>query len=199
MKLKILTKGIIKDNPIFIQMLGMCPTLAVTTSMENGFGMGMATMVVLILSNLIISLIRHLVPDKIRIPIFIVIIATFVTIVEMVLEAYIASLYSALGLFIPLIVVNCIILARAESFAFSNNPFDSILDGIGMGIGFTLGLSILGLFRELFGTGTIVFFGVNLLKLPIPPTVSMILPPGAFLVLGLLLAAKNAFIKEGGK
>ncbi len=196
MKLSNLTKGILRENPIFVQLLGMCPTLAVTTSMENGFGMGAATLVVLILSNTIISLIRKFVPEKIRIPIFIVIIATFVTIVEMSLEAFVPSLYAALGLFIPLIVVNCLILARAESFAFSNNVVNSILDGLGMGLGFTLALSVLGFFRELLGTGKIIFFGTNLISLPIPATISMILPPGAFLVLGILLAILNSLKKN---
>lgn len=192
MKLSNFTKGIIKENPIFVQLLGMCPTLAVTTSMENGIGMGLATTAVLALSNLLISLLRKAVPNKIRIPIFVVIIATFVSIVEMVMEAYVPSLYSALGLFIPLIVVNCIILARAEAFASLNNPLDSLLDGLGMGIGFTLSLSILGLLREILGTGQLNLFGMPLLNLGIQPTITMILPPGAFLVLGLLIALINA-------
>lgn len=192
MKLSNLTNGIIKENPIFVQLLGMCPTLAVTTSMENGIGMGLATTAVLVLSNLLISLLRKAVPNKIRIPIFIVIIATFVSVVEMVMEAYVPSLYGALGLFIPLIVVNCLILARAEAFASSNNPIDSLLDGLGMGIGFTLSLSILGLVREILGTGQLTLFGANLLNLNFEPIITMILPPGAFLVLGLLIALKNA-------
>lgn len=193
MKISNLTRGIVKENPIFVQLLGMCPTLAVTTSMENGIGMGLATTAVLAMSNLLISLIRKLVPEKIRIPIFVVIIATFVTIVEMFMEAYMGALYSALGLFIPLIVVNCIILARAESFASVNGPIDSLFDGIGMGLGFTLSLSILGLVREILGTGSLILFGKTLFSLPIPPTITMILPPGAFLVLGLLIALKNAY------
>ncbi len=192
MKLSNLTRGIIKENPIFVQLLGMCPTLAVTTSMENGIGMGLATTAVLALSNLLISLLRKAVPNKIRIPIFVVIIATFVSIVEMVMEAYVPALYSALGLFIPLIVVNCIILARAEAFASINKPIDSLLDGLGMGIGFTLSLSLLGLIREILGTGQLTLFGMRLLNLGIQPTITMILPPGAFLVLGLLIALKNA-------
>ena len=192
MKLSNLTRGIVKENPIFVQLLGMCPTLAVTTSMENGLGMGLATTAVLAMSNLLISSLRKAVPNKIRIPIFVVIIATFVTIVEMFMEAYMGALYSALGLFIPLIVVNCIILARAESFASINGPIDSLFDGIGMGLGFTLSLSILGFVREILGTGKLVLFGTRLLDLPIPSTITMILPPGAFLVLGLLIAGKNA-------
>lgn len=192
MKLSNLTRGIVKENPIFVQLLGMCPTLAVTTSMENGLGMGLATTAVLAMSNLLISILRKAVPNKIRIPIFVVIIATFVTIVEMFMEAYMGALYSALGLFIPLIVVNCIILARAESFASINGPIDSLFDGIGMGLGFTLSLSILGFVREILGTGRLVLFGTRLLDLPIPSTITMILPPGAFLVLGLLIAGKNA-------
>lgn len=192
MKISNLTRGIVKENPIFVQLLGMCPTLAVTTSMENGLGMGLATTAVLAMSNLLISILRKAVPNKIRIPIFVVIIATFVTIVEMFMEAYMGALYSALGLFIPLIVVNCIILARAESFASLNGPIDSLFDGIGMGLGFTLSLSILGFVREILGTGKLVLFGATLVNLPIPATITMILPPGAFLVLGLLIAGKNA-------
>ncbi len=192
MKISNLTRGIVKENPTFVQLLGMCPTLAVTTSMENGLGMGLATTAVLAMSNLLISILRKAVPNKIRIPIFVVIIATFVTIVEMFMEAYMGALYSALGLFIPLIVVNCIILARAESFASLNGPIDSLFDGIGMGLGFTLSLSILGFVREILGTGKLVLFGATLVNLPIPATITMILPPGAFLVLGLLIAGKNA-------
>lgn len=192
MKLSNLTNGILKENPTFVQLLGMCPTLAVTTSMENGIGMGLATTAVLALSNLLISLMRKAVPNKIRIPIFVVIIATFVSIVEMIMEAYMGALYGALGLFIPLIVVNCIILARAEAFASLNGPLDSLFDGIGMGLGFTLSLSILGLVREILGTGQLTLFGTQLIRLGIPPTITMILPPGAFLILGLLIALKNA-------
>lgn len=192
MKLSNLTKGIIKENPTFVQLLGMCPTLAVTTSMENGLGMGVSTLVVLTLSNMLISMLRKVIPKEIRIPIYIVIIATFVTIVEMLLHAYVLSLYESLGIFIPLIVVNCIILARAESFASKNGVFDSILDGIGMGLGFTLSLCILGFVRELFGTSQVVLFGNTLINLEAMPSVSsMTMPPGAFLTLGLLLALLN--------
>ncbi|MBN2259560.1 MAG: electron transport complex subunit E [Clostridiales bacterium] len=193
MDIKNLTKGIIKENPIFIQVLGMCPTLAVTTSAINGLGMGLATTAVLALSNVFISMFRKVIPDKIRIPAFIVIIASFVTIIGMLLEGYFVDLYKALGLFIPLIVVNCIILARAEAFAFKNNVIDSLFDGIGNGIGFTLALLLLGSVRELLGAGSI--FGISLLGAAYKPALIMILPPGAFLALGILLAINNK-IKE---
>ena len=190
---KIFTNGFVKENPIFVQLLGMCPTLAVTTSAENGLGMGLATTAVLVGSNVVISLMRKVIPTKVRIPAFIVIIASFVTIIGMVLEGYFVGLYNALGLFIPLIVVNCIILARAESFAFKNNVFNSLLDGLGMGLGFTLALTILGSVREIIGAGSI--FGISLFGAAYKPALIMILPPGAFLALGLLLAINNV-IKE---
>lgn len=189
MNLKILTNGLIKENTIFVQLIGMCPTLAVTTSAENGIGMGLATTAVLLMSNIFISLLRKLTPDKIRIPIFVVVIASFVTIVAMLLQAYLPALNDSLGLFIPLIVVNCLILARAEAFAFKNGPLDSALDGIGMGLGFTLALTILGSIRELLGNGTI--FDFALFGAGYKPALIMILPPGAFLTLGLLLALYN--------
>ncbi len=189
MSIKNFTNGLVKENPIFVQLLGMCPTLAVTTSAENGMGMGLATTAVLVMANLVISLIRKMVPNKIRIPIFIVVIASFVTIIGMMMEAYVPALFEALGLFIPLIVVNCIILARAEAFAFKNGPVSSILDGLGMGLGFTLSLVILGSVRELFGNGSI--FGVSIFGKAYPAALIMILPPGAFLTLGLLLALYN--------
>ncbi len=189
MNIKDLTNGLVKENPIFVQLLGMCPTLAVTTSAENGLGMGLATTAVLVLANIVISLIRKVVPTKIRIPIFIVVIASFVTIIGMLMEAYVGALYDALGLFIPLIVVNCLILARAEAFAFKNNVIASALDGIGMGLGFTLALTILGSVREFFGNGSI--FNIALLGDAYQPALIMILPPGAFLTLGLLLALYN--------
>ncbi len=189
MNIKDLTNGLIKENPIFVQLLGMCPTLAVTTSAENGMGMGLATTAVLVLANIVISMIRKLVPSKIRIPIFIVVIASFVTIIGMLMEAYVGALYDSLGLFIPLIVVNCLILARAEAFAFKNGVVASAFDGIGMGLGFTLALTILGSVRELFGNGSI--FNVTLLGGGYKPALIMILPPGAFLTLGLLLALYN--------
>lgn len=189
--IKYIKNGLFKDNPIFVQLLGMCPTLAVTTSAENGMGMGLATTAVLVLANLVISLMRKIIPDKIRIPIFIVVIASFVTIVGMVMEGYVPALFASLGLFIPLIVVNCLILARAEAFAFKNGPVASIFDGIGMGLGFTLALTILGAVRELIGNGSV--FGFALLPAAYKPALIMILPPGAFLALGLLLAGINAF------
>ncbi len=189
MNIKNLTNGLVKENPIFVQLLGMCPTLAVTTSAENGMGMGLATTAVLVLANIVISLIRKLVPSKIRIPIFIVVIASFVTIIGMLMEAYVGALYDSLGLFIPLIVVNCLILARAEAFAFKNGVIASAFDGIGMGLGFTLALTILGSVREFFGNGSI--FNITLLGEGYKPALIMILPPGAFLTLGLLLALYN--------
>ncbi len=189
MNIKDLTNGLVKENPIFVQLLGMCPTLAVTTSAENGMGMGLATTAVLVLANIVISLIRKVVPAKIRIPIFIVVIASFVTIIGMLMEAYVGALYDSLGLFIPLIVVNCLILARAEAFAFKNGIVASAFDGIGMGLGFTLALTILGSVRELFGNGSI--FNMTILGGGYKPALIMILPPGAFLTLGLLLAIYN--------
>ncbi|MEA3422920.1 MAG: electron transport complex subunit E [Bacillota bacterium] len=189
MDIKKLTNGLIKENPIFVQLLGMCPTLAVTTSAINGLGMGLATTAVLAASNVVISLLRKIIPSKIRIPAFIVVIASFVTIIEMVLEGYFVDLYNALGLFIPLIVVNCIILARAEAFAFKNNVFNSLLDGIGMGVGFTLALTLLGGIREILGAGSI--FGITLFGAAYKPALIMILPPGAFIALGILLAINN--------
>lgn len=188
--IKNLTRGIIKENPTFVLLLGMCPTLGVTTSGTNGLGMGLATMFVLVLSNCFISLLKNLIPDKVRIPAFIVIIASFVTIVQLLMEAYVPFLYEQLGLYIPLIVVNCIILGRAEAFASKNGVVDSIFDGIGMGLGFTMALTILGLIRELLGAGTV--FGYNLFNLIGVQDPKMmlvfILPPGAFLVLAYLIA-----------
>ena len=156
-RLRIITKGIISGNPIFVLVLGMCPTLGTTTSAVNGLGMGLATTFVLMLSNLVISLIAGLIPSKVRIPSFIVVIAVFVTVVQLIMQAYVPALYETLGLFIPLIVVNCIVLGRAEAFASKNKPLDSFLDGLGSGIGFTLGLTLLGAVRELLGSGA--FFG----------------------------------------
>ena len=183
---KIISNGIVNENPIFVQVLGMCPTLAVTTSAVNGLGMGLATTAVLAMSNIAISLLRKLIPSKIRIPAFVVVIATFVTIVGMLLKAYSPALDKSLGLFIPLIVVNCIILARAESFASKNNAIKAAADGLGMGLGFALSLTILGTIREILGAGSI--FGVSLLGEAFKPAIIMILPPGAFLALGLMLA-----------
>jgi electron transport complex protein RnfE len=196
-KLKTLTNGLFKDNPVFYQMLGMCPTLAVTTSAENGMGMGLATTAVLVLANVVISLMRNFIPSKIRIPAFIVVIATFVTIVGMVMEGFVPALFASLGLFIPLIVVNCLILARAEAFAFKNGVVDSALDGVGMGLGFTLALTILGAVREVFGAGAI--FGIELFGKSFEPALIMILPPGAFLALGLILAGINVYQAKKAK
>ena len=193
----VLLNGIIKENPTFRLVLGMCPTLAVTTAAVNGVAMGLAVVFVLAASNLVISLLRNFIPDKIRIPSYIVVIAAFVTIVGMLMEAFVTELYKALGLFIPLIVVNCIILARAESFASKNNPFYSLIDGIGMGLGFTIALTILGAIREILGAGTI--FGVPVFGQGFEPAIIMILPPGAFITLGLLLAALNKWIRSGRK
>ena len=188
--IKNLTRGIIKENPIFVLLLGMCPTLGVTTSGTNGLGMGLATMFVLVLSNCFISVLKNVIPDKVRIPAFIVIIASFVTIVQLLMEAYVPFLYEQLGLYIPLIVVNCIILGRAEAFASKNGLVDSLFDGIGMGLGFTLALTLLGLVLELLGAGTV--FGFNLFSIIGVQEPKMmlvfILPPGAFLVLAYLIA-----------
>lgn len=197
MKLKHFTNGLIKENPIFAQLLGMCPTLAVTTSAMNGAGMGLATTAVLVSSNIVISLLRKFVPAKIRIPIYIVVIASFVTMVGMLMEAFLPDLFNALGLFIPLIVVNCIILARAESFASKNDVGSSMLDGLGMGIGFTLALILLGSVRELIGNGSI--FDHMILGASYKPALIMILPPGAFLALGLLLAVYNVLQTKASK
>ncbi len=187
-KLKIITNGIIAENPVLILLLGMCPTLGTTSSAINGFSMGLATTFVLLGSNVVISLIKNLIPDKVRIPAYIVVIATFVTVIQMCLEAYLPSLYASLGLFIPLIVVNCIVLGRAESFAAKNNIFDSALDGIGMGLGFTFALTILGLVREFLGTGKA--FGLSIIAEEYGALI-FILAPGAFIVLGYLIGIMN--------
>ncbi|HHW70700.1 MAG TPA: electron transport complex subunit E [Clostridiales bacterium] len=192
MKLReIFTNGIFKENPIFKLVIGMCPTIAVTTAAINGIGMGLATTFVLICSNLVISLLKDFIPSKIRIPSYIVIIATFVTIVGMVMEAYLPDLYDSLGIFIPLIVVNCIILARAETFASKNPPIPSIVDGLGIGLGFTLSLTILGSIRELLGAGTL--FNMQVMPNSYEPALIMILPAGAFITLGLLTGLINKF------
>lgn len=190
--IKILFNGIVKENPTFVLLLGMCPTLATTTSAKNGMSMGLATMFVLICSNIVISLIKSITPDKVRIPVFIVVIASFVTILQMVMQAFVPEVYATLGLFIPLIVVNCIILGRAEAFACKNGPVASLFDGVGIGLGFTLGLTLLGSVRELLGAGSL--FGAVLL----PETCNMllfVLPPGAFITLGYLIAIVNKFKK----
>lgn len=190
--IKTLTNGIIKENPVFVLLLGMCPTLGTTTSALNGMSMGLATMFVLICSNIVVSLIKSLTPDKVRIPVFIVIIASFVTILQMCLKAYLPDINKSLGLFIPLIVVNCIILGRAEAFACKNNPLSSLFDGIGIGLGFTLALTILGSMRELFGAGSIFGF------IFVPEAYNIllfVLPPGAFITLGFIIAIVNKLKK----
>jgi len=198
--------GIIKENPTFVSMLGMCPTLAVTTSLINGAGMGLTTTVVLIMSNLMISLLRKIIPDRVRVPAFIVVVASFVTIVQFILEAYLPSLNDSLGIYIPLIVVNCIILGRAESYASKNPVGLSACDGIGMGLGFTIALSILGAFREILGAGSIagiVIYGEGSVLGGIfesgTPISIMILAPGAFFVLAILVAIQNKVRLRQGK
>ena len=188
---KIIKNGIIDENPTFSQVIGMCPTLAVTSSAINGIGMGLSTAAVLICSNLFISHLRKVIPDKVRIPCFIVVIATFVTIIQFLLQAYLPSLNASLGLYIPLIVVNCLILARAEAFASKNSPIDSIFDGIGMGLGFTVALGFLGLVREFIGAGTL--FNVTVLPEAFPKTLLFVMAPGAFFTLGCLMALLNHF------
>ena len=185
---KVLMNGIIKENPTFVLLLGMCPTLGTTSSAINGMSMGLATMFVLILSNLVISLIKNLIPDMVRIPSFIVVIASFVTLLQMLMQAYLPDIYATLGLFIPLIVVNCIILGRAEAFAAKNGPVASIFDGIGMGLGFTIALTLLGAVREILGTGKLFSFTL------MPEEYGMlvfVLAPGAFIALGYLIAIVN--------
>jgi len=182
-------KGVVAENPIFRLVLGMCPTLAVTTEAVNGIGMGLATSFVLVCSNAAVSLLRSVIPAKVRIPAYIVIIATFVTVVDLVMNAYAHDLHKALGVFIPLIVVNCIILGRAEAFASKNSVLPAAADGLGMGLGFTLSLTLLGSVREVLGNGT--WFGLPVLASGYQPLIVMILPPGAFLTLGCLLAGMN--------
>ncbi len=186
---RVFLDGIIKDNPIFVQVIGMCPTLAVTTSAINGIGMGLATTAVIVASSMFISLIRSFVPAKVRIPSYIVVIASFVTIIQFLLQAYLPELNKSLGLFIPLIVVNCLVLARAEAFASKNNPILSGVDALGMGLGFTLALTILGSIREILGAGEL--FGMTVLPESYPGTILFLLPPGAFITLGFLMAIIN--------
>lgn len=186
--IKIIKNGIIDENPTFVQVIGMCPTLAVTSSAINGLGMGLSTTAVLICSNFVISIIRKIIPDSVRIPCYIVVIASFVTIVQMLLKGYVPSLNASLGVFIPLIVVNCLILARAEAFAGKNGPVASLFDGIGMGLGFTLALTVLGAVREFLGNGSVFNFAI----LPdMCKTLLMILPPGAFIGLAFLMVVVN--------
>ena len=186
-RFNILLKGIIRENPTFVLILGMCPTLGTTTSAINGAGMGIATMFVLIMSNIVISLIKNLIPDKVRIPAFIVVIASFVTVIQLLMEAYVPSLYETLGVFIPLIVVNCIILGRAEAFASKHNVLDSALDGLGIGLGFTLSLTVIGAVREIRGSGAV--FGYKFIEGD--GMIAFVLAPGAFLVLGYLMVLFN--------
>ena len=202
-KLSILTKGIIKENPVLVLLLGCCPTLAVTTSCFNGLGMGVSTLAVLVCANIVISLLRNIIPDKVRIPCFIVVIAAFVTIVQFALKAYMPELDKALGLFIPLIVVNCIILGRAEMFASKNGVIDSALDGIGMGIGFTLALGLMGLIREFLGSGYILagivgVNGINVYADIATPAGIFMLATGGFFIFGIMIAAVNFFTKGKG-
>ena len=192
-RLSLIWKGIIKENPTFVLILGMCPTLGTTTSAINGLGMGVATMAVLILSNIFIAMIKNLIPDKVRIPAFIVVIASFVTVVDMLMQAFVPSLYASLGVFIPLIVVNCIILGRAEAFASKNGVVDSALDGVGIGLGFTLSLTAIGAVREILGSGAV--FGLSLGIGDYMPLV-FVLAPGAFLVLGFLMVLFNKYLKK---
>ena len=194
---KVFKEGIVENNPIFVQFLGMCPTLAVTTSAINGLGMGLSAMAVLVFSNLVISLLRKFIPQKIRIAAYIVIIAGFVTVIDLLLQAYLPDLSSALGAFIPLIVVNCIILARAEAFASKNGPLLSIAAGFGIGAGFTVALVVIASVREILGNGSI--FGINILGSSYQPVTMAVLAPGAFIILGLLLGGINLYkMKKGG-
>lgn len=191
-KLSILTDGFIKNNPTFVLVLGMCPTLATTTSAMNGLEMGLATMFVLILSNIVISLIAPVVPDKVHIPVYIVVIATFVTLLQLLMQAFVPGVYQTLGLFIPLIVVNCIVLGRAEAFANKHGVLESALDGIGVGIGFTLSLTVIGIVREILGSGSV--FGLKFI--PGDGILAFVMAPGAFMVLGYLMVLFNKYLKK---
>mgnify|MGYP002515302559 CR=1 FL=1 len=191
-KLSLITKGFVKDNPTFVLVLGMCPTLATTTSAMNGLEMGLATMFVLILSNMAISLVAPAVPDKVRIPAYIVIIATFVTVLQLLMQAYVPAVYETLGLFIPLIVVNCIVLGRAEAFANKNSVLDSACDGLGIGLGFTMSLTVIGIIREILGSGSV--FGWKFI--PGDGILAFVMAPGAFLVLGYLMVLFNKFLAK---
>lgn len=191
-KFQLITKGLVKDNPTFVLILGMCPTLATTTSAVNGLSMGLATLFVLILSNMAISAIAPAVPDKVHIPVYIVVIATFVTVLQFLMQAFVPDIYATLGLFIPLIVVNCIVLGRAEAFANKNGIFDSALDGLGVGLGFTLSLTVIGLVREILGSGSV--FGWKFMSGD--GILAFVMAPGAFLVLGYLMVLFNKFLKK---
>ena len=191
-KLQLITKGLVKDNPTFVLILGMCPTLATISSAINGLSMGLATLFVLILSNIVISAIAPAVPDKVHIPVYIVVIATFVTVLQLLMQAYVPAVYATLGLFIPLIVVNCIVLGRAEAFANKNGIIDSALDGLGVGLGFTVSLTVIGLVREILGNGSV--FGFKFIDGD--GILAFIMAPGAFLVLGYLMVLFNKFLKK---
>lgn len=193
-KFKILTRGFIAENPVFVLLLGMCPTLGVTTSAINGMGMGLATAFVLLMSNIFISSLKNMIPNMVRIPAFIVIIASFVTVVDLVMEAYVPALYESLGLYIPLIVVNCIVLGRAEAFASKNKVFDSAIDGLGMGLGFTFALTLLGSVREILGSGAI--FNFKFISPEADGLLVFVLAPGAFIALGYLIVIMNSFKKS---
>ncbi len=194
---KTLLNGILKENPTFVLFLGMCPTLAVTTSAINGLGMGVSTMIVLIFSNIFISLLRKFIPEKVRIAAYVVVIASFVTIIDLLLKAYVQSISQSLGIFIPLIVVNCIILGRAEAFASKNSVLSSAVDGLGMGIGFTAALTLIGAVREFLGNGSL--FGISLFGEAFSPVTIMILPPGAFITLGLIVMVINLIVQRPKK
>ena len=191
-KLQLITKGLVKDNPTFVLILGMCPTLATTSSAINGLSMGLATLFVLILSKIVMSAIAPAVPDKVHIPVYIVVIATFVTVLQLLMQAYVPAVYATLGLFIPLIVVNCIVLGRAEAFANKNGIIDSALDGLGVGLGFTVSLTVIGLVREILGNGSV--FGFKFIDGD--GILAFIMAPGAFLVLGYLMVLFNKFLKK---
>lgn len=191
-KLKIFTKGFFAENAVFVMLLGLCPTLGTTSSAINGLGMGLATTFVLVMSNIVVSLVKNQIPDKVRIPSFIVIIASFVTVVELTMQAYLPDLFEVLGLFIPLIVVNCLILGRAEAFAAKNNVLDSTIDGIGMGLGFAMALTILGAVREILGSGSI--FNISIYQGD--GALVFVMAPGAFIVLGYLIALTNKLTKK---
>jgi len=191
---KIFMNGIIDENPTFRMVLGMCPTLAITTAASNGIGMGLATTFVLVFSNLVISLLRKAIPDQIRIPAFIVVIATFVTIVQLIIKAFIPALDASLGVFIPLIVVNCIIFGRAEAFAFKNKPLPAIVDGLGMGLGFTISITLISSVRELLGAGTL--FGAQVMPVSYMPMDLLVKPAGGFIVLGLMMALMNKVLPK---
>lgn len=195
--MKVFLNGLFNENPTFRLLLGMCPTLAVSTAASNGLGMGLSTTFVLVFANLVISLLRKIIPEKVRIPSFVVVIATFVTIIDLLIKAFVPALSSSLGIYIPLIVVNCIIFARAESFAFKNPPVPSLIDGLGMGLGFTLSLTLLSSVREIIGSGT--WFGMQVMPAAYKPMAIIVSPSGGFITLGILILIVNAVVKAYGK